>query len=372
MRLCEIWGNASATVRQSGVPPCSLPMRRRFARLAPSFATNLVIWGCFCFASAVGTNCVFAAGGISTGEWNGTLNLAFFNNKAWTTNAYGVVVRQDSGTWLIQMQGPTGQQELYSDGREAMWAAHYPENAADASLNTSMVRLFKPARPLQLRAEEHVWFALFSAAFFGPKQVPFRDIGLCLKEPGVFSEWRLIKQETSPRAARWHNEWADTAAGSTTIEGSFEWVERASGLASEDWPTMSRLRMDLLLPDGSRQPASFSELVLEMTNGIATQPAKPRLRGRSIVYDSRGSVSFEQETIGYAIIDGKLPAYDSPGVQSVAAFSGQPAGVRGQGWARPVALAGVALLTTVFALVAFRGKKRTNSKTSNENEIHEK
>ena len=260
--------------------------------------------------------CWLAAGDNGRAEVScditGRLALAQFHEGNWNTNLYAVRVSWDGPHWRISVEGGETHQRTFCDGNEVIWVAYYPQNSTNGPMNTSMLRVFPGARPVDVRIEEHIWMALFSRPLFASARLPMRDVGLCINGAAIFTEVQVGSTDASPRKARWHNQQSDAFTNVTRVEGEFSWVG-STNLGNVEVPVRSELQMSLRPPQlHTTVPASWSEFVITEIGPLKEpSPYQPKLEGRSVVYDYRSGDVSARWPLTYDIRDGKLPAVNS-------------------------------------------------------------
>lgn len=191
--------------------------------------------------------------------------------------------------------------------------AHYPQNKDDPARKNAMMTLYPGPRPLNSRTFEHIWFALFGKQIIKGQSIPFRDSGVCIAEPVIFTEWEIDDHEMSPRQARWHYEASDREGHiGKRLQGAFKWDEQyllASDVAIPKKSTMSTSAID-----GEGTVLSFSESVLVLDEIRTTKRGIPRLpavEGRAPVFDYRVGDRFERKDVRDQTMNGEIPTLDS-------------------------------------------------------------
>lgn len=245
---------------------------------------------------------------------SGQLLIKYYSSKVGLqTNDYSVSIRTDWTNWLFDVRGVNSHEMTYTDGKKTEWICFAP-NVTNSHIATE-IRLFPAFRPLDSRIEEHVWFALFSRKLFVNRSSPFKDVGLCMDEPCIFTKWELGKDATSPRIAQWHNEWADQRPKATMLKGEFRWLEWTNLGFSLTLPIKSSLTIYAKPPDGDSVPISESELdISNLATGSIEGITPPKVLGSCVVYDSRTIRGDVRREVAYQTQAGKILPVDSPAI----------------------------------------------------------
>lgn len=254
-------------------------------------------------------------------EASGTLSLAFVSQNMSQTNLYQVTIRRAIDTkprYEIVLKSNDTNNELFGSTVETIWVAHYSRKEHSAADNTAMFKLYAGSRPFDSRPMEHIWFAFFGRNLPSSETEPFRDPGLCMAEPVLFTHWEILPSATSPQIAKWHNESADTKGYSRNrIQGEFTWQKQKKISPTLIVPSLSTMKISLITSDGDVDQYSMSRLEISSFTILDTPVRSgPQVKGRAPVYDFRRSDNWERKSIEYEIYDGKIPSITSTTVDT--------------------------------------------------------
>lgn len=253
----------------------------------------------------------------------GDLSVAFLHGQSPLTNRSSILVRFDAEHYEMFLEEGGTRTEVFGSRERTLTVRHYDPDPSKSALNTAMIQVFPDFRPFDSRTIEHLWFALFGGSLFAGSSPPLRDPGLCMAEPGIFSEWVLQNGESSPRWARWHNERSeDRGLTSPKIEGEFRWDQSAVAHAGLIVPSRSTMTFALTAPDGTAMPHSISQLSFHDVEGVDQRPRRnPSIQGRTVVFDYRQSgVWPPREPHVYDVADGVLPKLETSRISMTMIF----------------------------------------------------
>lgn len=243
------------------------------------------------------------------------MTLSFHFKDGWHSNNVAFDLRSEPAVWRLILRSETTHQETLASSDQTEVVTYYDSvKPTSNGLNTAEIRLFKGPRPLSSRMEEHVWLALFSENLFANKKPPLNDMGLCMNEPDVFTQFTMEAGDVSPRIAVWHNVRADKYSGQTLIKGQFVWLQETNIGSKYKIPIKSRLEMSIASTNGQMMPVSITELTINSINEndageVSIQPIK----GRAPVYDYRldDEIGNSFAYIQYDTHDGIIPTVGS-------------------------------------------------------------
>lgn len=304
------------------------------------------------------------------GTFRGVLSLESLFKEVWTTNRYEVEVHAAGPKWTIELKSVTGQDhyKTFCDGTSTVWEAFYPEANDKVGLNTAMIKIFPGTRVFDARPEEHVWFALFSDKLFEEKKTPLRDQGLCLGEPGTFTEVQMSRGQSSPQRARWHNEFFEINPTYGKIAGKFDWEEDAAAHAkSIEFPYASRLEMELVQTNGISTPVTRSKLVFQDYSPVAGEiDSTPELVGRQVVYEYRKGDIWKRDHVTYGTTNGIIPQLASSAVENALNVSNIHQLHHGTTKFQYVILLGFLISSAGFGWILLKNKNKLTSNSTDQ------
>lgn len=261
---------------------------------------------------------IATAGSQLSGDFKGSLALAFFNQGSWHTNFFTVDLQTQPPRWHLTLRSPDKHKEAFADSDGIEIVNYYDDVVPTKNgLNTAEIKLFPTPRPVRSPCEEHIWAALFSRDTFLGKKTPLHDMGLRIEEPCVFTEIQFNSSDVSPRFAKWHNENADKYGHQTRIEGEFKWLMETNLSEAMALPLKSELGIYIISTNGERTPVSYSQLTIETIAPLASVPKEtPAVKGRSPVYDYRFGGPFGRTYVTYDVHDGVIPTTNARFVQN--------------------------------------------------------
>jgi len=262
------------------------------------------------------------------GHLKGNFILAFCDNSAWSTNNYSVDIESAATNWHLTILSQNYHEEVFATSNQTEDVIYYDKVVpTQKGLNTAEVKLFSSSRPHSSRIAEHIWVALFSRNTFAGKSQPINDIGLCIEESCVFTEFEINSNETSPRRAVWHNERSDKYKGQTRINGSFQWLEQTNmQQIPQDviFPVKSEMSVSGFTRTGHSAFGSYSKLIITNVGALLNSPPEiASIRGRAPIYDYRvkkpsteNKGMDERAYVTYNSHDGSIPYIKSSIVEA--------------------------------------------------------
>jgi RNA polymerase sigma factor (sigma-70 family) len=296
------------------------------------------------------------------GEFRGTLTVAYVATS--NTVQYAVRLRSEPPYWELSLDNTNEHLQAFGSPEQTVLATLYPQVAPGGGLNTATVKVWPGGRPLDARAEEHVWLALLSGGSFAGKRAPAPDPGLCMAEPVVITRLDSPRRGASPRALAWHNARADRAGGARSyMSGQFEWLAETNLADGVRIPLESKLSISITNVGVVTESTLRISEVGPLTEPLRKGPAAP---GRWLVFDARlndAANPWKHAPARYDFAGQGIPAKDSPVAQvayrAVATFrTAVAAREGGRASAVRVAFWGTALLSgLVFLGLTVRRRK---------------